>query len=110
MCVHVCALQAVAEEFFLLATREAHTRRLQHLHASMQHSLRVMKLSEAELAAMYGLDASRPGAGRVQVRLCGHQAATGWQLLAELRMAGQLSLPANEKYKDHSVCVVDTDD
>lgn len=123
VCVHVCVLQAVAEEFFLLATREAHTRRLQQLHASMQHSLRVMKLSEAELAAMYGLDASRPGASRVQVRLCGRQAAAGLQLLAELRMPGQPSLPANGKYKDHrrltqrspklhnwaGVCAVDTD-
>lgn len=40
----------------------------------MQQSLHVMKLSEAELAAMYGRDSSR--AGHVQVcRQCGR-----WQL------------------------------
>jgi hypothetical protein len=55
----------VAEEFFVIATREDHSRRLEQLQASMQHSLHVMRLSEAELAAMYGLDAT--GAGHVQV-------------------------------------------
>lgn len=61
-CVLCCAvLQAVADEFFMLATREAHTRRLQHLQQEMQHSLQAMRLTEAELAAMFGLDAAKPG-------------------------------------------------
>lgn len=55
----------MADEFFNLAKgdtpAESHTRRLQVLEASMQHSLAVMRLSEAELAALYGLD------GHVQV-------------------------------------------
>jgi hypothetical protein len=60
-------LQAVAEEFFVLATREAHTRRLQQLEQQMQHSLHVMRMSEAELATMYGLDGTTGRTGRVQV-------------------------------------------
>lgn len=60
-------VQAVADEFFVLATREAHTRRLQQLEKSMQHSLHVMRLTEAELAAMYNMDANKHG--HVQVRV-----------------------------------------
>lgn len=58
-------LQRVAEEFFILASHEHHTRLLQQLEASMQQSMSVIRLSESVLAASYGLDPHT--AGRVQV-------------------------------------------
>jgi hypothetical protein len=75
-------MQAVAEEFFVLATRESHTRRLQQLEASMQQSLHVMRLSEAELAAMYGLDSSKAGHVQVCKQCCWWQLRTSFECSA----------------------------
>lgn len=67
-CTLQCLLQAVTEEFFVLATRQVHSRRLDALEASMQRSLHVMRLSEAELVELYGLPTAH---GTMQVRCVG---------------------------------------
>jgi hypothetical protein len=58
--------QLEAEGFFTVAARQQRSRRLEEDEASVLHSLHLIRRSEAELAATYGLQ-PRSTLGRVQV-------------------------------------------